>query len=305
MGNLLKRIFINQNESSQKIRLQSGYLGAAVGIVANIILFVVKFIIGTIAGSIAITADAINNLTDATSSIITIIGFKLSQKPADKQHPYGYARIENIAGLIIAILIVMIGAQLIKDSLTDIFSPNPVVITVFVYITLIFSILIKLWLYKFNLSLAIQINSPTLKATAKDSLNDVLVTGGILISLIITTVTGISLDGYIGMIVAVVIIITGLNLIKETSSPLLGESPPEELIQQIEAMILAHKQILGYHELMVHTYGQTHIFASVHVELDASMTIVEGHNLIDAIEKELLAELGINMVIHLDPIILI
>ncbi|OON98758.1 MAG: cation diffusion facilitator family transporter [Epulopiscium sp. Nele67-Bin004] len=298
MTNLLLKLF-TKNTSD---RIGYGLLGGIVGIVCNVLLFAFKLGIGLISSSISIIADSINNLADALSSVITIIGFKLSSKPADDEHPFGHARIENIAGLIISIFIIFIGSQLVLSSIGKIITPVDFVYNKYAILILIISIFVKLWLYLFNRKLSYIIQSPALKATAKDSLNDAIVTTGILISIVVSDKINFNLDGYISFIVALFIIYVGTTLVKETVSPLLGEAPPDELVRQLETKISSYDGVLGVHKLTIHTYGPTNLFASVHIEVDANVDIVTSHKLADRIEKACLIDFDVNLVIHLDPI---
>lgn len=305
MIDLLIKLFVkNSNDTKNPtVREAYGLLGSIVGVLCNLILFASKLAIGTIFNSISITADAINNLSDAGSSIITWIGFKLSSKPADEDHPFGHARVEYISGLVVSFLILMLGVELIKSSVDKILHPEPLSFSLIMIIVLILSIFAKLWLSLFNRKLGAKIDSTTLKATATDSMNDVIATSVVLISILISYFTHLQVDGYMGFLVALFIIYSGINLIKETISPLLGEAPTTELVSSIEEKIRSYKNVLGFHDLVVHNYGPGRCFASVHVEVDANEDILKSHDLIDNIEREFSEMLGINLVIHLDPII--
>lgn len=305
MTKFLVKYFIKDydNTTQAAVRQRYGFLGGMVGIIANIFLFVLKLAIGAISGSISIVADAFNNLSDAGSSIITLVGFKLSSKPADEDHPFGHARVEYISGLIISFLILFVGFQLIVSSFKKIINPEVITISTTTFIILIISILVKFWLAHFNTYLGDKINSTTLKATAKDSLNDVITTSSVLVSVCIIYFTHFNLDGYIGLLVAGFIIYSGIGIIKDTISPLLGEAPSDDLVQSIEQKILSYPDVLGFHDLVVHTYGPNRCFTSVHVEVDASQDILISHDLIDSIERDFMLELNIHLVIHLDPII--
>lgn len=305
MINILIKLFIkNPNDTKNPtVREAYGLLGSVVGVLCNLILFASKLAIGTLFNSISITADAINNLSDAGSSIITWIGFKLSSKPADEDHPFGHARVEYISGLVVSFLILLLGVELIKSSIDKILHPDPLSFSLIMIVVLILSILAKLWLSLFNRKLGNKIDSTSLKATATDSMNDVIATSAVLISILISYFTQLQIDGYMGFLVAVFIIYSGINLIKETISPLLGEAPTAELVSSIEQKISSYEGVLGFHDLVVHNYGPEKCFASVHVEVDASEDILKSHDLIDNIEREFSEALGINLVIHLDPII--
>lgn len=305
MTQFLIRLFIKDPEDilNPTIREKYGLLGSFVGIFCNILLFIFKLIVGILSNSVSITADAINNLSDAASSVVTLVGFKLSSKPADEDHPFGHARVEYVAGLVISFIIIFLGLQLAGSSISKIFSPTPLNVSWLTVIVLTASILMKLWMSVFNRCLGKKINSTTLNATATDSLNDVIATSSVLVSMGIFYFTSINLDGFIGLIVACFIIYSGINVIKETVNPLLGEAPTAELVATIHAKILTYDGVLGLHDLMVHNYGPNRCFASVHVEVSAAEDILESHDLIDRIERDFALELGIHLVIHLDPII--
>ncbi|MGL5677024.1 MAG: cation diffusion facilitator family transporter [Cellulosilyticaceae bacterium] len=305
MTNFLIKCFIkNPNDTTNAtVRNQYGFLGGLVGIVCNVFLFIAKLTVGFLASSVSIIADAINNLSDAGSSIITLVGFKLSGKPADEDHPFGHARIEYISALIIAFLILFLGLQLIGSSFDKILHPQAITTNFATFFILALSILIKLWMSFFNRRLGHTINSSSLKATAADSLNDVFTTSGVLIAIAISHFTGLNLDGYIGIVVALFILYSGYNIIKDTVSPLLGEAPSEELVASIEEKVHSYANVLGTHDLVVHNYGPNRCFASVHVEVDANEDIMVSHDLIDNIERDFMLDLGIHLVIHLDPII--
>ncbi|MGL4345406.1 MAG: cation diffusion facilitator family transporter [Cellulosilyticaceae bacterium] len=305
MTHLLLKLFVKNytDVRNPRVRTHYGLLAGIVGIVCNIFLFIAKLTIGLLFNAIAITADAINNLSDAGSSIMTLIGFKIASKPADEDHPFGHARVEYISGLIVAFLILNIGIQLIQSSIQKILHPETTGFSLAMVIVLVLSILMKLWMARFNTKLGDQINSTTLKATAMDSMSDVISTSAVLVSIIITKITGWQLDGFMGLLVAIFIIYSGINIIKETISPLLGEAPTTELVTQVESKILDYDGVLGLHDLMIHNYGPERCFASVHVEVDASEDILKSHDLIDQIERDFLEELGIHLVIHLDPIV--
>ena len=305
MTQFLIRTFIKDYKDIQNpiIREKYGFLGSAVGIFCNILLFIFKLIVGILSGSVSITADAINNLSDAASSIVTLVGFKISSKPADQDHPFGHARVEYVAGLVISFIIIFLGLQLAGSSISKIFSPTPIYVSWITMLVLSISILVKFWMSLFNRHLGKKIDSTTLNATATDSLNDVIATSSVLISMVIFYFTSINLDGFIGLIVACFIIYSGINIIKDTINPLLGEAPTTELVDKIHSKILTYEGVLGLHDLMVHNYGPNRCFASVHVEVSAAEDILESHDLIDRIERDFILELGIHLVIHLDPII--
>lgn len=306
MTNLLVRLFVKNREKVEDpgVRGAYGTLAGAVGIVCNLLLFVAKLIIGTISGSVSITADAVNNLSDASSSIVTLIGFRLAQKPEDEEHPYGHARIEYLSGLAVAALILIIGVQLAKSSFEKILHPEAVEFSVALVLVLVLSIGVKLWLAIFNRDLGKRISSTSLIATAADSRNDVISTGAVLAAAVIAQVTGWNLDGYIGFLVALFILYSGVEIAKETISPLLGAPADEELVHMVKNEVLHYDdRILGVHDLMVHDYGPGQTFASIHVEVDRNEDVMEIHNMIDNIERMFLQDHHIHLTIHYDPVV--
>lgn len=303
--NLLIKTFIKDSENVQSPQVREAYgrLGGIVGILSNVLLCVSKILIGIFFQSVAIMADGINNLSDAGSSIITLIGFKLSSKPADEDHPFGHERIEYVTGLIVSFLILLLGIELIRSSVEKILNPEPLQFNWIMIGILILSILVKLWLSHFTYILGHKINSSTMCATAADSRNDVIATSAILVSIGISYFTDFQLDGYMGIAVGIFILYSGINIIKETTNPLLGQSPSPDLIKSITDKLISYEGVLGYHDLVVHSYGPNRWFASVHVEVSAYDDLIAAHDHIDIIEKDFNSEMGINMVIHLDPII--
>ncbi|MBQ4124127.1 cation transporter, partial [bacterium] len=302
---LLIKLFIkNADATTPKGRELFGRLAGAVGIICNLILSIMKLIIGTVTNSVSITADATNNISDAGSSIVTLVGFRLSGKPADKDHPYGHARIEYISSLIISFIILLIGCSIFKESVIKIFKPEESLFNIATVIILVASILVKLWLSVFNTYLGKQIDSKALEATAIDSRNDVITTTAVLIASVISHFTGFNLDGYMGVIVSIFILISGINLVKETLNPLLGQPPTKEMFESIEKKILSYDNVLGVHDLMVHSYGPNTYFASAHIEMDAKIDVLVCHDIMDQIERDFKSDLNIHLVVHLDPTIL-
>lgn len=305
MTKLLIKLFIKDIDiNTGKGRELYGRLAGAVGIICNLLLSVMKLIIGTVSNSVSITADATNNISDAGTSIVTLVGFKISGKPADKDHPYGHARIEYVSSLIISFIILLIGFSILKSSVIKIFNPEESLFTLATVIVLVLSILVKLWLAIFNKYLGKQINSKALEATATDSRNDVLTTTAVLITSTISHFTGFNLDGYMGVIVSIFIFISGISLVKETLDPLLGQPPTKEMFEAIEKKILSYDNVLGVHDLMVHNYGPNTYFASAHIEMDAKIDVLVCHDIMDQIERDFKRELNIHLVVHLDPTIL-
>lgn len=304
MTQLLLRLFLkNKPATNSDSRAAIGKLSGAVGIVFNLLLCLFKLLVGSISGSISVTADAMNNLSDASGSVVTLLGFKLAEKPADPDHPYGHARFEYLSGLGVAALIILIGFELAKSSIGKIINPTDIKFSAALLIVLILSILAKLWLSVFNKKLSRIINSATLSATAADSRNDVIATSAVLISAFLEYKTGFHVDGYIGLGVAVFILFSGISLAKETISPLLGESASPEISNAIISTVTAHEKVLGFHDLMVHDYGPNQRFASLHVEMDSKEDPMLCHGIIDELERECLKNHGVNLVIHYDPIV--
>ncbi|MGV3026071.1 cation diffusion facilitator family transporter [Clostridium thermobutyricum] len=294
----------NTNTKEKKVRNKFGVLGGAVGIVVNLILVVIKVSVGLITGSIAITADGFNNLSDAASSIITIAGFKLSNMPADKEHPFGHGRIEYISSLIVSFLVILVGLEFVKSSAIRIFNPSKVDFEIIPFILLIVSVLLKLWLAGFNRYIGNKIDSKALKAAAVDSLGDVFASTCVSISFLASKFTNFPIDGYVGVVVALIIVYSGVSLVKETLNPLLGEAPDPELVKELESLILSYPHISGIHDLIIHNYGPGRCMASVHAEIPSDMDIMEIHNIIDKAEREISQKLELYLVIHMDPICL-
>lgn len=292
-----------KNVGKFTVRESYGKLAGLVGIVTNFLLFVIKIIAGTLFNSIAITADAVNNLSDFGSSTVTLVGFKLSGKPADAQHPYGHARMEYISGLIVSFVILVLGLQLGKTSVDKIIAPEKSEFSLIAIAVLVISILIKLWQCLFYRKIGKKIDSTTLTATSMDSRNDVFATSAVLLGTLITKFTGFNLDGYMGAVVAVFIMISGVKLVQETISPLLGLAPTKEVVDSIYDKIIGYDGIIGLHDLNIHNYGSGCCFASVHCEVPASQDIMISHDIIDNIEHDFLNDMDIHLVIHLDPVV--
>ncbi|NMF04247.1 cation diffusion facilitator family transporter [Clostridium beijerinckii] len=295
----------NSNVKDDKVRNSYGMLGGIIGIIVNIILFIIKLSVGLIVSSIAIMADAFNNLSDAASSLITILGFKLSNKPADREHPFGHGRIEYLSALIVAFMVMVVGLQFIKSSFERIVNPSPVIFELVSFILLIVSIFFKIWLSRFNKFVGEKINSSALKASSADALGDVFTTTCVAISFLASKFTSFPIDGYIGMFVALFIVYAGFNLVKDTINPLLGEAPDPELVESIEKMVLSYDNILGSHDLIVHNYGPGKCMASIHAEIPGNINVVDIHEVIDKAEREISKALKIYLVIHIDPICII
>ncbi|HQD38996.1 MAG: cation transporter [Firmicutes bacterium] len=304
MTTFLLKLFVKdyKNTDDPEVRERYGTFASWVGIFSNILLFGLKLMAGLVFNSIAIVADAVNNLSDSGSALIALFGFKLSSKPADAEHPYGHARMEYVSGLLISFVVFVLGLQLIKGSVEKILKPQAIEFGWLFLVVLIFSIGMKLWQSLFFRRLGDAIDSPTLLATSVDSRNDVLSTTAVLVAAVLTHLTGFNLDGYMGLGVAVFIVISGVKLVQETIDPLLGTVPTKELVDRIYNKILSYEHIEGLHDLEVHTYGPGKCFASVHCEVSSDLDVMVGHDVIDNIERDFLEEEGIHLVIHLDPI---
>ncbi|MEE1126375.1 MAG: cation diffusion facilitator family transporter [Acutalibacteraceae bacterium] len=305
MTELLLKLFVKDYQEAEQpaVRASIGRLAGIVGIVCNSLLFLFKLIAGLLAGSVSIIADAVNNLSDASSSLVTLIGFKLAQRPADKNHPFGHARYEYLSGFIVSALIFVIGIELAKSSVEKIIYPEAVELSILSVSVLVASVLLKLWMFLFCRKLGKRINSTTLQATSVDSRNDVISTTAVLVGCVIGYLFDIKIDGYIGLGVALFIIYSGITLAKETINPLLGEQTDEKLVDDISELVLSHDKIIGMHDLLVHDYGPGQCFASVHAELNADEDPLICHDIIDDIERNVLEKLSVNLVIHYDPVV--
>ena len=305
MTETLVRLFVknSRDTTDPAVRTAYGNLASWVGIFCNLLLCAGKFLAGTLSGSISIAADAVNNLSDASSSVVSLIGFKLGARPADDEHPYGHARFEYLAGLAVAVMVLVIGVELLKSSVEKILHPAPVTFSWVAMAVLAASIAVKLWMSLFNRTLGKRINSGSLIATAADSRNDVLTTSAVLIASLISHFAKVELDGWMGAAVALFILYSGVGLVKDTIDPLLGLAPDPELVQHIHDKIMSYPGVLGTHDLMVHDYGPGRQFASVHVELAAEDDVMASHELIDDIERDFLKNDRLPVVIHFDPIV--
>ena len=305
MNRFLCRIFVkNYNETSDpSVREKYGRFAGIAGIISNTLLCIARIIAGVMSGSVSIIADSINNLTDASSSVVTLVGFKAASRPGDRKHPYGHARSEYIAGIIVAMLVVIAGIELLQTAVSKIIHPLNIETGNIVIAILAASIVIKLWQASFNMYIGNTINSLTLKAAGADSRNDVISTSAVLISILITRYTGVQLDGYMGSAVALFILITGVNLLKETISPLLGEAPDKDLVDEICHVALSHEEVKGVHDLLIHNYGPGKIFASMHIEVDIGNDLNRAHELADQIEYDIEKELNVIITAHIDPVI--
>ena len=304
ISNFLIKKFVKNSENVSDIEVRESYANLAgfVGILTNSLLFLVKLSVGLLSNSVSILADAFNNLSDAASSIITIVGFKMASKPADAEHPFGHGRIEYITAMIVSFMVMLVGIQFVKTSFERIINPSSVTFELIPFILLLISIGFKFWLSIFNKSIGNKINSSTLKATATDAMGDVFTSTTVVISFLISKFTTFPIDGYIGILVALAIVYSGFSLIKETLSPLLGEPPDPVLVSNITDMVMSYDNINGIHDLIVHNYGPGRIMASIHAEIPSNIDIMEIHHIIDTAEREISKKLNIYLVIHMDPI---
>lgn len=306
MTAILLRLFVKdyRNTGSPAVRASIGKLAGSAGIVCNILLFAGKLIAGLFAGSVSIVADAVNNLSDAASSLVTLLGFRLAQRPADADHPYGHARYEYLSGLIVAVFILFVGAELIKSSVEKIIRPVPVEFSPVTFAVLISSVAVKLWMSVFYSSLGKRIHSTALKAASCDSRNDVVATLAVLTGGAVGLFCSFNIDAYIGLAVALFILYSGFKIAGETVSPLLGKRAEAELIDEISGIVRSHEKVLGIHDLLVHDYGPGQCFASLHAELSAEEDPLTCHDIIDDIEEDVLKKLNVHLVIHYDPIVI-
>lgn len=305
MTNWLIKHFVKDwnNNANPAVRIRYGQLAGIVGIICNLLLSLAKGVIGVLSGSIAIVADAFNNLSDAASNIVSLLGFRLASKPADLEHPYGHGRYEYLSGLIVAILVAAVGLDLAQSSIQKIIHPEAIEFTPIVSIVLLLSILMKLWMMVFSRFIARRISSETLEATAVDSRNDVIATAAVLLSSIISSFTGLNLDGWAGLAVGIFIIVSSIGLIRDTIDPLLGKAPDAKFVEHIRQKILSYPGVLGTHDLMVHDYGPGRMFASAHVEMAAEVNPLESHDVLDNIEQDFKVQDGLLLTLHYDPII--
>ncbi|MGM9644248.1 MAG: cation diffusion facilitator family transporter [Eubacteriales bacterium] len=306
MTNLLIRLFIKDrnNVKSPEVRRAYGTLGSVVGIIFNLILAIGKYTVGFLFGAISLMADGINNLSDAGSQIISFISFKMAAKPADRDHPFGHARIEYVASMIVSFLVLLIGWNLLSDSVKKIF--NPEAATEFSWLMIIvlgISVVVKLWLCFFNRRLADRIGSSVMKATAADSLSDAIATAAVLVAMLVFRFTGFDADGYMGVVVAIIIFIAGIKILNETKNAILGESADPEVVENVKRIVSEFPDALGIHDMVVHSYGPGQTIVTLHIEVDGEKSVFDSHDMIDMIERRLNSELGIHSNIHMDPIV--
>ncbi len=300
----LIRLFVKDHQSTHlpQVRYTYGRLAGITGLVCNLLLFGIKLLAGLLSGSLAIVADAFNNLSDAGSVVVTLVGFKLSGAPADSDHPFGHGRIEYLSALAVAVLIILAGFELVTSAVDKILHPAAAVFRPLTVIILVAAIGIKLWMAVFNHRIGKKIRSDALLAAATDSRNDVICTTLVLLCTLVGLFTDLAIDGYIGLAVALFVIWSGFSVIRETVSPLLGQAPDEQLVKDIEKVVLSYDGIVGIHDMMVHDYGPGRIFASLHAEVPANRDMLHSHDTIDCIERELLESLNIICCIHMDPV---
>lgn len=304
MPNLILRLFIKNYEDTDNpaVRAKYGAFAGGFGIISNMLLFVLKIVVGVLSKSVSIIADAMNNLSDSASSVITLVGFKISQKPADKEHPYGHARMEYLAGLFVSLLVIFIGLQFFSESVGAILNPTENKFDIFTVAVLVLSVAVKLWQGYFNRSVGKKINSLALVAASMDSIGDVIATSVVLLGIVISMIFSVTLDGWFGLAVAIFIIVSGIRLMKEAIDPLLGMAPDSGLVNMITDKIMTYDGVLGYHDLVIHNYGEGRCFASVHVEVPAKQDIMLSHDIIDNIELDFRQNDNLYVVIHLDPV---
>lgn len=304
MVNFLIKTFIKNSENTEnpKIRQKYGTLSSIVGIICNVLLFLIKYAMGTLSHSISIVSDAFNNLSDCAGCLVTLLGYKMASKPADKNHPFGHGRMEYLTSLIIAALIIFVGIELLKNSVEKIINPVEIRFSFAVLISLVFSIAVKLWMAVFNAELGKKINSSVLTATAKDSKSDVIATSATFIALICSLFTALPVDGVMGLLVSVFILKSGYDIVKDTVDELLGKPADPEIINHIKEYVLKNDKIIGIHDLIIHSYGPGNMIGSCHVEVKSNESFTEVHDIVDSIEREIHNNLNILMTIHMDPI---
>ena len=303
MITILAKFFIHDDGDKGKLRQSYGMLCGIVGVMFNVFLFIGKFLAGTISNSIAITADAFNNLSDAGSSIVTLLGFKMAGAKPDTEHPFGHGRIEYISGLVVAAAILLMGYELIRDSVGKILHPEETVFNALVAVILIASILVKLYMAYYNHNIGKKLDSAAMRAVATDSLSDMVATTAVLLASVFTHFTGYKIDGYCGLVVGLLVGYAGVDAARETLNPLLGQPPAHEFVEKIDEIVMSHPEVCGMHDLIVHDYGPGRKMISLHAEVPAEGNILELHDVIDNIENELRRKLGCEATIHMDPIV--
>ncbi len=305
MTELLCKLFVKdrENTSDPLVRSRYGTLVSTVGILVNLLLSAAKLAVGLLSGAVSVTADAVNNLSDAASQIVSLISFRLAAKPADRDHPFGHARIEYVASMAVSFLVLLVSFELLKSSVQKIFHPEETIFSMITVIVLAVSAAVKVWLFLFNRRVAKKIRSEVMRATAADSLSDAGATTAVLVSTIVLRFTGIDIDAYVGIGVAILIFIAGIKLLGEAKNLIIGEAPDADIIRAICDIVKEYPEALGVHDLVVHNYGAGTVIASLHIEVDGAVDIFQTHDTIDNIEKRLCSELGIRCTIHMDPIV--
>ena len=305
MIKLLCKLFVKnyQDVKDPAVRRSYGMLMSVVGIAVNLLLSSAKLVVGLLSGYISVTADALNNMSDAGTQIISLISFKISGKPADRDHPFGHARIEYVASMIVSFLVLLVGFELLTDSVSKIFSPEPTTYSPIVIIILLVSVLLKLWLFFFGRGAAKRISSEVVRAAATDSLSDAIATLAVLVSAIISHFSGFDTDAYMGVIVAVIILIAGVRILNETKNSILGSAPEPELVESVVKIVSEYPEVLGIHDMVIHNYGPGNTIASFHAEVDGAENVFYIHDAIDNLEKRLYSELSVRTTIHMDPIV--
>jgi cation diffusion facilitator family transporter len=304
MTKFMIRLFVRDFDNTQNsvVRQSYGYMAGGTGIGANLVLFIVKIFMGFATHSIAIMADAFNNLTDCASSVMTVIGFWSSTKPADKEHPFGHGRSEYITALVVSVLVIMVGVQFVRSAVERIMSPVPLIYDGVTVMILMVTIFVKVWLALFYRTVGRTIGSRVMEATALDSMGDVATTGIVVLALIAGPYIPFAFDGYVGLVVALLIIWNGWNLVMQTLSPLLGEAPDEGFVEELQKRVSSYEGVLGHHDLIVHNYGHGRTVVSLHVEVPVSLGMIDAHEVIDTMEKEIALAMGIDLVVHMDPV---
>ncbi len=303
MTKFLIRLFIGKTaDYSSDTRKKYGFLSGITGIILNLLLFTGKLIAGILSGAVSVVADALNNLSDAGSSIVNMVGFKIAMTPPDREHPFGHGRAEYVAGLIISFIITLMGVELAKSSVDKIIVPEAPDISVLTFVILFASVLVKLWMFFFNRKLGSEINSVSLKATASDSISDVTATVAVILGMAASVIFDVNIDGWAGLLVSVFIVVSGLKTAKESLSPLMGQMPEKELVEDIKSMVNSYEGIIGMHDLIVHNYGVGISFISFHAEVASSMPLSDAHTLVDGIETEFKKKFGCGVTIHIDPV---
>ena len=305
MTELLFKLFVKDygNGESPTVRRACGSLVAIIGIIANTLLAAIKFFAGIVSGAISITADAANNLSDAGSQIVSFISFRISAKPADRDHPYGHARIEYVASMIVSFLVLTVGVELMVESVRKIFTPSSTDYSTLVIVILVISIVVKLWLFVFGRIAAKKLRSDVIRATSADSLSDAVATSAVLVAAIISKLTGYSTDAYMGIVVAVVILIAGVKILNDTKNSILGSAPDPEVVFSILAVTKEYPEILGIHDVMIHNYGPGNTIATFHAEVDGAVDVFKTHDVVDNLEKRLHSDLGVRATVHMDPVV--